>query len=90
MEGTKRSTGAQCFGEVAMAEAEVQAEVKVPVKVAYCGACTLPLEYCEYQDEKVQVKCRKWLEEHPQDIGEAPACLLRAQPGTGMWRATAN
>ncbi|VDN53529.1 unnamed protein product [Dracunculus medinensis] len=38
------------------------ATVSYPIHVKYCGACTLPLEYCEYSG--MVDKCRKWLEDY--------------------------
>ena len=38
------------------------AGVKYPVKVQYCGNCSMPLEYCEYYPDKEG--CNKWLEKH--------------------------
>ncbi|KAK7895497.1 hypothetical protein WMY93_020822 [Mugilogobius chulae] len=35
-------------------------ESKYPLKVLYCGVCSLPTEYCEYMPEPA--KCRQWLE----------------------------
>ncbi|XP_041916456.1 density-regulated protein [Alosa pseudoharengus] len=35
---------------------------KYPMKVLYCGVCTLPTEYCEYMPEPA--KCRQWLEKN--------------------------
>ncbi|XP_044729274.1 density-regulated protein homolog [Chrysoperla carnea] len=34
--------------------------VSYPIKVLYCGNCTLPIEYCEYYPE--YEKCKQWLE----------------------------
>merc|ERR1711981_684594 len=39
--------------------------VKYPVKVQYCGNCSMPLEYCEYYPD--QEGCNKWLEKHLPD-----------------------
>jgi len=36
--------------------------VKYPLKVQYCGNCSMPLEYCEYYPD--QEGCNKWLERH--------------------------
>ncbi len=37
-----------------------------PVKVLYCGVCTLPVEYCEFG--KTLKQCKKWLmENHPKE-----------------------
>ena len=46
-----------------MAEA---AQVSYPLKVTYCGACSMPLEYCEYSTCKD--KCREWLEKNLPDM----------------------
>uniref|UniRef100_A0AC35F8L1 SUI1 domain-containing protein n=1 Tax=Panagrolaimus sp. PS1159 TaxID=55785 RepID=A0AC35F8L1_9BILA len=37
-------------------------EVSYPLKVIYCGACSMPLEYCEYSSCKDA--CREWLEKN--------------------------
>lgn len=34
--------------------------VSYPVKVLYCGNCSMPIEYCEYYPE--YEKCKQWLE----------------------------
>lgn len=34
--------------------------VKYPLKVKYCGECTMPIEYCEYYPN--YDRCKKWLE----------------------------
>ena len=36
--------------------------VKYPIKVQYCGNCSMPLEYCEYYPD--QEGCNKWLEKN--------------------------
>ncbi|XP_038646076.1 density-regulated protein isoform X2 [Scyliorhinus canicula] len=33
-----------------------------PLKVLYCGICSLPTEYCEYMPQ--YTKCRQWLEKN--------------------------
>ncbi|KAG5840218.1 density-regulated protein-like [Anguilla rostrata] len=35
---------------------------RYPLKVLYCGVCSLPTEYCEYLPEPA--KCRQWLEKN--------------------------
>ncbi|KJH53126.1 density-regulated protein DRP1 [Dictyocaulus viviparus] len=37
-------------------------DVSYPLKVIYCGECSMPLEYCEFSG--ITEKCRKWGEEH--------------------------
>ncbi|XP_046396302.1 density-regulated protein homolog [Ischnura elegans] len=37
-----------------------QPGVSYPLKVLYCGNCSLPLEYCEFYPE--YDKCKQWLE----------------------------
>ncbi|KAL7032020.1 hypothetical protein ACKWTF_007200 [Chironomus riparius] len=39
-----------------------RAGISYPVIVAYCGNCTMPIEYCEYYPE--YEKCKKWLEKN--------------------------
>ena len=34
--------------------------VEYPLKVVYCGICSLPVEYCQYYPN--YDKCREWLE----------------------------
>ncbi|KAE9551252.1 hypothetical protein FO519_005536 [Halicephalobus sp. NKZ332] len=41
-------------------------QVSYPLNVHYCGACTMPLEYCEYSSCKE--KCREWLEKNLPDL----------------------
>ncbi|XP_068608883.1 density-regulated protein isoform X2 [Brachionichthys hirsutus] len=41
-------------------------ESKYPLKVLYCGVCSLPSEYCEYMPEPA--KCRHWLEKNFPDV----------------------
>ena len=40
--------------------------VKYPIKVQYCGNCSMPLEYCEYYPD--QEGCNKWLEKNLPDL----------------------
>uniref|UniRef100_A0A7E4ZPX1 SUI1 domain-containing protein n=1 Tax=Panagrellus redivivus TaxID=6233 RepID=A0A7E4ZPX1_PANRE len=42
------------------------ADVQYPLHVQYCGACTMPLEYCEYSNCKAA--CREWLEKNLPDL----------------------
>ncbi|KAG9333211.1 hypothetical protein JZ751_012992 [Albula glossodonta] len=37
-------------------------DARYPLKVLYCGVCSLPTEYCEYMPEPA--KCRQWLEKN--------------------------
>ena len=36
--------------------------VTYPIKVQYCGNCSMPIEYCEYYPE--YDKCKQWLEKN--------------------------
>ncbi|XP_053609593.1 density-regulated protein homolog [Plodia interpunctella] len=36
--------------------------VSYPIKVQYCGNCSMPIEYCEYYPE--YDKCKQWLEKN--------------------------
>ncbi|XP_054613144.1 density-regulated protein isoform X2 [Dunckerocampus dactyliophorus] len=47
-------------------ETAVQPDSKYPLKVLYCGVCSLPTEYCEYMPEPA--KCRQWLEKNFPDV----------------------
>lgn len=42
-----------------------------PLKVLYCGNCTLPIEYCEYHPD--YEKCKAWLEKNMPDEFEKMA-----------------
>ncbi|XP_060699986.1 density-regulated protein [Chiloscyllium punctatum] len=37
-------------------------KTQCPLKVLYCGICSLPTEYCEYMPQ--YTKCRQWLEKN--------------------------
>lgn len=39
--------------------------VEYPLKVTYCGICTLPVEYCQYYPN--YEKCKEWLESNLPD-----------------------
>ncbi|XP_070573821.1 density-regulated protein homolog [Ptychodera flava] len=43
--------------------------VSYPIKVIYCGECTMPLEYCEFHPD--YEKCKKWLEKNLPEQFEA-------------------
>ena len=45
-----------------------------PLRVAYCGVCALPPEYCEYGIE--QEKCKEWLKEHIPDLHDELAAKV--------------
>lgn len=36
--------------------------ITYPIKVQYCGNCSMPIEYCEYYPE--YDKCKQWLEKN--------------------------
>lgn len=36
--------------------------ITYPIRVQYCGNCSMPIEYCEYYPE--YDKCKQWLEKH--------------------------
>ncbi|XP_074474180.1 density-regulated protein isoform X2 [Sebastes fasciatus] len=44
----------------------VGSDSNYPLKVLYCGVCSLPTEYCEYMPEPA--KCRQWLEKNFPDV----------------------
>ena len=37
-------------------------KISYPLKVYYCGECTMPIEYCEYSGKSE--KCKQWLEKN--------------------------
>ncbi|KAJ8260829.1 hypothetical protein COCON_G00165520 [Conger conger] len=51
-------------------------DAKYPLKVLYCGVCSLPTEYCEYMPEPA--KCRQWLEKNFPDVF-AKMCVEHSQ-----------
>ncbi|XP_016362455.1 density-regulated protein-like [Sinocyclocheilus anshuiensis] len=53
---------------------------KYPLKVLYCGVCSLPAEYCEYMPEPA--KCKQWLEKNFPDVF-AKLTLAPKQETTG-------
>lgn len=61
-----------------------------PLRVLYCGVCSLPTEYCEYMPDVT--KCRQWLEKNfPNEfakltVGPAP----KQDPGFGEGPGTAG
>ncbi|CAK5063241.1 unnamed protein product [Meloidogyne enterolobii] len=38
---------------------EAKKEIVYPLSVTYCGACTMPIEYCEFSG--MPEKCKQWL-----------------------------
>ncbi|XP_025055678.1 density-regulated protein [Alligator sinensis] len=61
-----------------------------PLRVLYCGVCSLPTEYCEYMPDVA--KCRQWLEKNFPDefakltVENSP----RQEPGVGEGQGTAG
>ncbi|XP_052463488.1 density-regulated protein-like [Carassius gibelio] len=55
-------------------------DAKYPLKVLYCGVCSLPIEYCEYMPELT--KCKQWLEKNFPDVF-AKLTLAPKQETTG-------
>ncbi|KAL1237897.1 Density-regulated protein [Trichinella pseudospiralis] len=43
-------------------ESGPNSNVHYPVKVNYCGECSMPVEYCDYGP--CPEKCREWLRDH--------------------------
>mgnify|MGYP001040107027 CR=1 FL=1 len=51
-------------------ESEVHEPVEVGLQVQYCGACTMPLEYCEFSPTYA-TDCLVWRREHcPDDVSD--------------------
>lgn len=55
-------------------------DAKYPLKVLYCGVCSLPVEYCEYMPEPA--KCKQWLEKN------FPAVFAKLTLGTAPRQET--
>ncbi|XP_022085697.1 density-regulated protein homolog [Acanthaster planci] len=43
-------------------------DASYPLKVLYCGVCTMPVEYCEFNP--AYKDCKKWLADHCPDLFE--------------------
>ncbi|KAG6538344.1 hypothetical protein ZIOFF_003459 [Zingiber officinale] len=60
------------------------ADQRQPVRVLYCGVCSLPSEYCEYGPDFV--KCKLWLRVHAPnlypDLPSNPSLILKYLLGT--------
>ncbi|KAF5906885.1 density-regulated protein, partial [Clarias magur] len=62
-------------------------DTNYPLKVLYCGVCSLPTEYCEYMPEPA--KCRQWLEKNcpsmfaRMTVGNAPKQETGGEVGGG-------
>lgn len=48
-----------------MAEEESNSKPSYPLKVLYCGNCSLPPEYCDFSSDTD--RCREWLEKYLPD-----------------------
>uniref|UniRef100_UPI00398F6FEB density-regulated protein n=1 Tax=Pristiophorus japonicus TaxID=55135 RepID=UPI00398F6FEB len=55
---TTENADSENKGETKLASIKSQC----PLKVLYCGICSLPTEYCEYMPQ--YTKCRQWLEKN--------------------------
>uniref|UniRef100_A0A2R9AHZ6 Density-regulated protein n=1 Tax=Pan paniscus TaxID=9597 RepID=A0A2R9AHZ6_PANPA len=53
------SSGADCKGDP---RNSAKLDADYPLRVLYCGVCSLPTEYCEYMPDVA--KCRQWLEKN--------------------------
>ncbi|VFV23685.1 density-regulated protein [Lynx pardinus] len=53
------SGGHDCKGEP---RGNTKLDADYPLRVLYCGVCSLPTEYCEYMPDVA--KCRQWLEKN--------------------------
>ncbi|XP_020825833.1 density-regulated protein [Phascolarctos cinereus] len=53
------STAPDCKGDL---KSSTKLDTEYPLRVLYCGVCSLPTEYCEYMPDVA--KCRQWLEKN--------------------------
>ncbi|XP_007448803.1 PREDICTED: density-regulated protein [Lipotes vexillifer] len=53
------SGGHDCKGDP---RSNTKLDADYPLRVLYCGVCSLPTEYCEYMPDVA--KCRQWLEKN--------------------------
>nr|XP_032803222.1 density-regulated protein [Petromyzon marinus] len=64
-----------------------KANVSYPMKVLYCGECSLPIEYCEYMPQ--YAKCKQWWERNFPDefaklnLGSTPMTYEGGSRGGG-------
>ena len=55
--------------------------VEYPLKVVYCGVCSLPVEYCQYYPN--YDKCREWLETNlPDEFNKLNLGMRKREPVT--------
>ncbi|KAL5235052.1 density-regulated protein isoform X1 [Acyrthosiphon pisum] len=56
-----------------MAEEESNSKPSYPLKVFYCGNCSLPPEYCDFSSDTD--RCREWLEKYlPDEFNRIMTC----------------
>lgn len=56
-----------------MAEEESNSKPSYPLKVLYCGNCSLPPEYCDFSSDTD--RCREWLEKYlPDEFSRIMTC----------------
>lgn len=56
-----------------MAEEELNSKPSYPLKVFYCGNCSLPPEYCDFSSDTD--RCREWLEKYlPDEFNRIMTC----------------
>ncbi|XP_054165975.1 density-regulated protein homolog [Oppia nitens] len=60
-----------------------QPGVKYPIKVLYCGECSLPVEYCEFYPNNA--KCKEWLERSLPEVFEL---MMKTSNGTNSQTTT--
>ncbi|KAK2537808.1 Denr [Columba livia] len=76
-----------CRGDV---RSGARSDADYPLRVLYCGVCSLPTEYCEYMPDVT--KCRQWLEKNFPDefakltVENSP----KQETGTGEGQGTAG
>ncbi|XP_038060844.1 density-regulated protein-like [Patiria miniata] len=56
-------------------------DVSYPLKVVYCGVCSMPVEYCEFNP--AYKDCKKWLAENCPDLFERLTIEEEADAGDG-------
>lgn len=55
--------------------------VNYPLRVMYCGECSMPLEYCEYHPN--YEKCKQWLEKNlPKEFEKLTATDEKGEDGS--------
>ncbi|XP_074061596.1 density-regulated protein isoform X1 [Macrotis lagotis] len=87
------STAPDCKGDL---KSNSRLDTDYPLRVLYCGVCSLPTEYCEYMPDVA--KCRQWLEKNfPNEFAKLSVVAFlnlenspKQDPGIGEGQGTSG